>query len=218
MTWECCRSVSHRSWGCSGVWRCGTSTQQFCTELQDRSPPKTAGEGFLETLKRDKPGHVTWAQPSVVPSTQYVLPTPLPCKQTSFSLGASGSFCIQSFAESRSAALTWEQDTLHCCCSRAARIFLPSTELSIQSSLVNWSTDHMLFQANDDIRECNPWVATAAAPGKHSLCYSNKREEESFQNSPSLCPSWMIFLLLASGFMVNIRARYCCHWDLVNLA
>lgn len=47
----------------------------------------------------------------------------------------------------------------------------------------------MLFQANDDIREYNPWVATAAAPGKHNLCYSNKKEEESFQNSPGLCPS-----------------------------
>lgn len=124
-------------------------------------------------------------------------------------------FASQTSTDSSSADLTWVQDTLHC--SRAARVFLPSTELSIQSLLVNWSTDHMLFQANDDIREYNPWVATAAAPGKHNLCYSSKREEESFQNSPSLCPSEMIFLLLASGFIVNIRARYCCHWDLVNL-
>lgn len=30
------------------------STQQLCTELEDRSPPKAAGEGLLETLKRDK--------------------------------------------------------------------------------------------------------------------------------------------------------------------
>lgn len=62
----------------------------------------------------------------------------------------------------------------------------------------------MIFQANDDIREYNPWVVTAAAPGKHSLCYSNKREEESFQNSAGLCPSQMIFLLLTSGFIVSM--------------
>jgi len=38
--------------------------------------------------------------------------------------------------------------------------------------------DHMFFQANDDIREYDPWVATTAAQGKHRLCYSNKRRRE----------------------------------------
>lgn len=37
-----------------GHGSCETSTQQLCTELEDRSPPKAVGEGLLETLKRDK--------------------------------------------------------------------------------------------------------------------------------------------------------------------
>lgn len=56
--------------------------------------------------------------------------------------------------------------------------------------------DHSFFQANDDIREYELWVATAAGPGKHSFCYSNRREQRIFQSSPSLCPSEVICLLL----------------------
>lgn len=85
------------------------------------------------------------------------------------------------------------------------------------SRLVDWNVYHMLFQANDDVRECNLEVASAAAPGKHSLCYWNKRKKGSFQSSPSLCRSQVICLLQCLH-MCNIGARYCCHWDSVNLA
>lgn len=85
----------------------------------------------------------------------------------------------------------------------AARIFLPSTEPSIQSLLVNWSTDHMLFQANDDIKEHNQLPLQQLQASTTSTIQTRGRKEASKMSLVFAHHEWSFSSWLQASLVIS---------------